>query len=44
MIKRLTRINKSKHYKTFFSEQKTNSKQTWEIMRSLSNVKIKSNK
>ena len=44
MINRLTRINKSKYYKTFFSEHKTNSKQTWEAKRSLINVKIKSNK
>ena len=41
MINRLTRINKSKYYKTFFSEHKTNSKQTWEAVRSLINVKIK---
>ena len=44
MINRLTRINKSKYYKTFFSEHKTNSKQTWEAVRSLINVKTKSNK
>ena len=44
MINRLTRINKSKYYKTFFSEHKTSSKQTWEAVRSLINVKIKSNK
>ena len=44
MINRLTRINKSKYYKKFFSEHKTNSKQTWEAVRSLINVKIKSNK
>ena len=43
MINRLTRINKSKYYKTFFSEHKTSSKQTWEAVRSLINVKIKSN-
>ena len=41
---RHTRINKSKYYKTFFSEQKTNSKQTWEAVRSLINVTIESNK
>ena len=41
MINVLTRINKSKYYKTFFSEHKTNSKQTWEAVRSLINVKIK---
>ena len=34
MINRLTRINKSKYYKTFFSEHKTNSKQTCEPVRS----------
>ena len=44
MIKRLTRINRSKYYKTFFSELKTDSKQTWEAVRSLLNVKIKPNK
>ena len=44
MINRLTKINKSKHYKTYLSEYKTNSKQTWEAVRSLINVKIKSNK
>ena len=44
MINRLTRINKSKYYKTFFSEQKISSKQTWEAVRSLINGKIKSNK
>ena len=44
MINRLTRINKSKYYKTFFSQHKTNSKQTWEAVRSLINVKVKSNK
>ena len=44
MMNRLTRINKSKYYKTFFSQHKTNSKQTWEAVRSLINVKIKSNK
>ena len=44
MINRLTRINKSKYNKTFFSEHKTNSKQTWEAVRSLINVKTKSNK
>ena len=44
MINRLTRINKSKYYKTFFSEHKTNSKQTWEAVRSIINVKTKSNK
>ena len=44
MKNRLTRINKSKYYKTFFSEHKTNSRQTWEAVRSLINVKIKSNK
>ena len=43
MINRLTRINKSKYYKTFFSEHKTNYKQTWEAVRSWINVKIKSN-
>ena len=44
MIIRLTRINKSRYYKTFFSEHKTNSKRNWEAVRSLINVKIKSNK
>ena len=44
MINRLTRINKSKYYKTFFSEYKRNSKQTWEALRSLINVRPKSNK
>ena len=44
MINRLTRINKSKYYRTFFSEHKANSKQTWETVRSLINVKAKSNK
>ena len=39
MINRLTRINKSKYYK-----HKTNSKRTWEAVRFLINVKIKSNK
>ena len=40
----MTRINKSKYYKKIFSEHKTNSEQTWEAVRSLINVKIKSNK
>ena len=44
MINRLTRINKSEYYKTFFSEHKRNSKETWEALRSLINVKTKSNK
>ena len=44
MINRLTRINKSKYCKKFFSEHKKNSKQTWETVRSLINVKTKSNK
>ena len=44
MINRLTSINNLKYYKTFFSEHKTNSKQTWEAVRSLINVKTKSNK
>ena len=44
MINRLTRINKSKYYKTFFSEHKTNSKRTWKAVRSLINVEIKSKK
>ena len=39
MINRLTRINKSKYYKTFFSEPKTNSKQICEAVRSLINAK-----
>ena len=42
MIIRLTRINKSKYYKTFFREHKTNYKRTREAVRSLINVKIKS--
>ena len=44
MIKRVTRINKLKYYKTFFSENKTISNQTWEAVRSLVNIKIRSNK
>ena len=44
MISRLTTSNKLKFYKTFFSERKTNSKQTWEAVRSLINVKTKLNK
>ena len=44
MTNRLTRINKSEYYKTFFSEHKRNSKETWEALRSLINVKTKSNK
>ena len=44
MINRLTRINKSKYYKTFFHEHKINSKWTWKALRSLINVKIISNK
>ena len=43
MINRLTSINKLKYYKTFSSEHKTNSKQTWEAVSSLINVKTKSN-
>ena len=39
MISRLIRINKSKCYKTFFSEHKTNSKQTWEAVMPLINFK-----
>ena len=41
MINRLTRINKLKYYKTFFSEYKTNSKQSWDAVRSLIILKIK---
>ena len=44
MINTLTRINKSKYCKTFFSEHKTNSMRTWEAVRSLINVKIESKK
>ena len=44
MINILIRIDKSKYYKTFFNEHKTNSKQTWEAVRSLINLKIKLNK
>ena len=44
MINRLTRINKLKYHKTFFSEHKINSKQTWEAVRSPINVKTKSDK
>ena len=44
MINKLTRLNKSKYYKTFFSEHKTNSKQTWKAVRLPINVKIKPNK
>ena len=44
MINKLTRIKKAKYYNTFFNEHKTNSKQTWEAVRSPINVKIKSNK
>ena len=44
MTNRLSRINKSKYYKSFFNEHKTNSKQTWKAVRYLINVKIKSNK
>ena len=44
MINKLIRIDKSKYYKTFFNEHKTNSKQTWEAVRSLINLKIKLNK
>ena len=44
MINRLTIINKSKYYETFFSEHKTNSKKTSEAVISLINVKTKSNK
>ena len=44
MINRLTRINKLKHYKTLFSKDKTNSSSPRETVRSLINVKIKSNK
>ena len=38
MINRLTRINKSKYYKTSFSEHKTNCKQTSEAVRSIINI------
>ena len=44
MRNKLTRINKLKYYKTFFSKHKTNSRETRETMRSLINVKIKSYK
>ena len=44
MINRLTTTIKSKCCKSVFNEHKTNSKPTWEAVRSLSNVKIKSNK
>ena len=38
----LKRISKSKYYKTFFNKQKGNSKQSWDTVNSLINVKIKS--
>ena len=44
MINELTILNKSKYHKTFFSEYKIYFKQTWKPVRSLINVKIKSNK
>ena len=44
MINRLTRINKSNYYKTFFSEHKTSFMQTWEAVKSIINVKTKSSK
>ena len=44
MINRLTRISKSRYYKICFDAHKKNSKQTWKAVRSLINVKIKSNK
>ena len=44
MINNFTRLSKSKYYKTFFSEHKTNSKQTWKAVRLPINVKIKPNK
>ena len=44
MINRLTRINKSKYQKTYFSEYKKSYKQTWEAARFLIIAKIKSNR
>ena len=41
MIDRLVRIKKSKYCKTFLSEQRKNSKQTWVAVRYLINVNIK---
>ena len=43
MINGLTRIKKSKYYKTYFSEHKTNFNKNGFIKVSLINVKIKSN-
>ena len=43
MINRPTRINKSKYYRTLFSEHKTNYRETREVVGSLINVEIKSN-
>ena len=44
MINGLTRIKKSKYYKTYFNEHKTNFNKNGFIKVSLINVKIKSNK
>ena len=39
LIKKLTRINKTNFYKSFFEEHKNNTKRTWDGIRSIINVK-----
>ena len=44
LIKKLTRINKTNFYKSFFEEHKNDSKRTWDGIRSIINVKKNSKK
>ena len=39
LINKLTRINKTNFYKSFFEEHKNDSKKTWDGIRSIINVK-----
>ena len=43
-INKLTRINKTNFYRSFFEEHKNNSKRTWDVIRSIINVNENSEK
>ena len=43
-INKLTRINKTNFYKSFFEENKNDSKRTWDGIRSIINIKENSKK
>ena len=43
-INKLTRINKTNFYKSFFEENKNDSKITWDVIRSIINIKENSKK